>query len=315
MRFITADHLARVLDYPSLADRIERYFREESASAPIRHRHTIPVPGEADAALLVMPAWRAGQSIGVKLVTVVPGNLERARPAISATYLMLDGTTGEPVALIDGAELTARRTGAASALAARYLAREDAAELLMVGTGALAPHLIAAHAAVRPIRRCRVWGRTPEKAVALARRLDRPGLKVEAVTDLEAAVRTADVISCATLSTQPLIFGAWLVPGQHLDLVGAFKPDMREADDDAVALARVFVDTRNAALTEGGEVVQALRARRITRAHILGDLFDLTHGGLMGRVDAGDITLFKSVGSAIEDLAAAELALERLPAL
>jgi ornithine cyclodeaminase len=183
----------------------------------------------------------------------------------------------------------------------------------MVGTGALAPQLVRAHAAARPIAEVAIWGRAPDKAERLATALAAalPGVAVRAVHDLESAARAADIVSCATLATEPLIRGAWLGPGQHLDLVGAFRPDMREADDEAVRRARVFVDTRAGALTEAGDVVQPLAAGVIAERDIQGDLFDLARGA-PGRQGADEITLFKSVGTALEDLAAARLVAERL---
>jgi ornithine cyclodeaminase len=246
----------------------------------------------------------------VKVATVFPGNAARGRSAVQASYLLLDAQTGTPRALMDGAALTRRRTAAASALAATYLARADSATLVMVGTGSLAPHLISAHAAARPIREVRVWGRSKEKAAALAARLDRPGLRVTAAERLEEAVRAADIVSCATLSEEPLVHGAWLRPGTHVDLVGGFTPAMREADDDAVRRSQVFVDTP-AALEEAGDVVQPI-ARGLLRTEDVADLFDLVRGARPGRQRDAEITLFKSVGTGLEDLAAARLAFARL---
>jgi ornithine cyclodeaminase len=215
-----------------------------------------------------------------------------------------------PVALLDGTALTLRRTAAASALAADFLARRDSAVHLMVGTGALAPHLVAAHAAVRPILQTLIWGRDPGKAAALAARLVVAGIAAEPVAELEEAVAAADIISCATLAHLPLIRGAWLRPGTHLDLVGGYTPEMREADDAAVARARVYIDT-DAALREAGDIIQPLRSGHLVRERIVGDLFDLSRGICPGRGNPDEITLFKSVGTALEDLAAAELAVSR----
>jgi ornithine cyclodeaminase len=225
--------------------------------------------------------------------------------------LLLDGKTGSPLAMIDGPVLTAKRTAAASALAASYLARSDSERLLMVGTGALAPQLVLAHAAVRPICNVLIWGRSPDKAARLAENLNRANFRVEATDDLEAAARGAHVISCATLSPEPLIQGAWLQPGQHLDLVGGYRPDMRETDDAAIRRARVFVDTRAGACTEAGDIVQPLESGVLAPEDIAADLFELTRGERAGRRFYDQITLFKSVGSAIEDLAAAQLTVER----
>ena len=180
----------------------------------------------------------------------------------------------------------------------------------MVGTGALAPHLAAPHAAARPIRETRIWGRDPQKAAALALRLTAAGITAAPAADLARAVTASDIITCATLAREPLIRGAWLRPGTHLDLVGGFTPQMREADDAAIECASVYIDT-DAALREAGDIVQPLRSGRLARQQIVGDLFDLTRGICPGRRDAGEITLFKSVGTALEDLAAAQLALHR----
>ena len=277
---------------------------------PVRHHHEVEVPGEADATLLLMPAWQPGAYIGVKMVSVFPGNQTRGLPAIHGSYLLSSGKTGELLAIVEGGELTARRTAAATALAARYLARPDARSMLMVGTGRLSANVIEAHASVRPIREVAVWGRDPRKAEATARELDLKGVSVSVATDLETAARKADIISCATLSSEPLICGDWLKPGAHLDLIGAFKPTMRESDDRAVARASLFVDTRDGALKEGGDIVQPLRAGVITEASIRADLFELARGTHPGRTAPDEITLFKSVGAALEDLAGAVLAFE-----
>jgi alanine dehydrogenase len=258
-----------------------------------------------------MPAWQSGRSLGVKIVTVFPGNTKRSLPAVYGTYVLLDVETGKPLALLDGTALTLRRTAAASALAADFLARQDSAVHLMVGTGALAPHLAAAHAAMRPIRETRIWGRDPQKATALAARLAESGIPAAPTRDLAEAAGTADIVTCATLASEPVIHGDWLRPGTHVDLVGGYTPEMREADDTAVRRARVYVDTA-AAAQEAGDIVQPLRSGALADDGIIGDLFDLTRGSVTGRGDPGEITLFKSVGTALEDLAAAELVLTRL---
>ena len=310
MRIISAAEVEVALDFDSLIERLRQAFRRDIA-VPLRHRHAIETPEGDEATLLLMPAWQAGRHIGVKLVTVFPGNAARDLPAVMGAYLLLDGNTGSPLAMIDGPVLTAKRTAAASALAASYLARSDSERLLMVGTGALAPQLVLAHAAVRPICNVLIWGRSPDKAARLAENLNRGDFRVEATDDLEAAARGAHVISCATLSPEPLIQGAWLQPGQHLDLVGGYRPDMRETDDAAIRRARVFVDTRAGACTEAGDIVQPLESGVLAPEDIAADLFELTRGERAGRRFYDQITLFKSVGSAIEDLAAAQLTVER----
>lgn len=299
--------VADALPFDRLIDALDDAFRSDLV-APGRAHHTVEVPGSADATLLLMPAWRPGQTLGVKIATIFPGNPAQGLPSVNASYLVLDAQTGQPRAILDGAELTLRRTASASALASRYLSREDASTLLMVGTGKLAPHLVTAHATVRNIDEVLVWGRRPQAARAVCSGLGRVSFSVSAVEDLREAVQRADIVSCATLSIEPLIRGSWLRAGQHLDLVGAFRPDMREADGEALRRARVYVDTRTGALAEAGEIVQAIAGGDIREADIAGDLFDLARGTCARRESPGDITLFKSVGTALEDLAAAELA-------
>ncbi|WP_186399666.1 ornithine cyclodeaminase family protein [Stappia sp. P2PMeth1] len=304
------DATRAALDWRPLIEALRAMFRD-GCESPVRHHHDFAVPGETDGTLLLMPAWVPGRYLGTKLATVVPGNGARGLPAVMASYLLNDARTGEMVALIDGGELTARRTAAASALAADYLARADARHLVVVGTGRLSRNLAAAHASVRPISRISVWGRDIEKAQAVAEDISGElGILTQAAGDLEAAVREADIVSCATLSEAPLVRGAWLQPGSHVDLVGAFKPTMRESDDEAMARARVFVDTREGATTEAGDIVQALASGALAEDGIEADLFDLVRGTHPVLRQAEDITLFKSVGAALEDLAGAILAFE-----
>ena len=310
MRRIDAAGVHAALDYAALVDRLELMFRR-GCVLPVRHHHSMKTPDGPDATLLLMPAWQVGGHFGVKMVTVFPGNAARSLPAVMGLYLLGDANTGTPLALIDGPSLTVRRTASASALASRYLSRADAGTMLMVGTGALAPHLIGAHASQRPIRKVLIWGRDPAKAAALAASFKGTPFSASVATDLEAAVRGADIVSCATLSREPLVKGAWLKPGAHLDLVGAFTPDMRESDDEAVRRSSVFVDTSAGALKEGGDIVQPLKSGILKPESVLADLFELTRGEKKGRQRSDEITLFKSVGSALEDLAAAELAVER----
>jgi alanine dehydrogenase len=326
VKSLSAAEVDAALDDLTLIDRLDALFRS-GCEMPTRHHHPIREPlgaGSADAMLLLMPAWTRGDSsamgagrIGVKIVTVFPDNGKRALPAIYGQYLLLDGETGQSLALLDGTMLTKRRTACASGLASRYLSRTDASRLLMIGTGALAPHLVRVHAKVRPIEQVEIWGRRPAQAAALAADLERTlpaalgrSVRVTPVTDRREAAGRADIISCATLSRTPLIEGDWLREGQHLDLVGAYTPQMRESDDRAAWRARVYVDTRAGALKEGGDVVQPIANGTIDEEDVIADLFELARGQQTGRLagDATSITLFKSVGAALEDLAAAELA-------
>src|SRR5918992_3429530 len=262
MRVIDAATVDLALSYPKLVDILDEAFRM-GAIAPPRHHHTIPLSGRPHATLLLMPAWTssepgavsAGKYIGVKAVTVFPDNDRLGKPAVYGAYLLLSTETGEPLALMDAPRLTVWRTAAASALAARFLSRPDTSRMLMVGAGALSPYLVRAHASVRPIREVMVWNRTPGNAGRLVRKLDGSGLQVSVASDLETAVRAADLISIATLSSTPLIHGAWLKQGTHLDCVGTFRPDMRETDDEVVRRARIWVDTRAGGFHEAGGIV------------------------------------------------------------
>ncbi len=280
------------------------------------HRGERPQTGrllltETDDALLVLPAWRRGSLLGVKLATVFPGNLGSGVPSVQAAYVVFDGRDGRHVATVDGTALTYRKTASDSALAADILARHDSRVLLMVGAGGLAPYLIDAHRAVRPsLERVLVWNRTPARAHELAESL--VGCDAAAVDDLEAAVRGADVISCATMSTEPLVRGAWLQDGSHVDLVGAYQPHMREADAEAIARAKVFIDNPETTVEESGDLVIPIAEGVIGPEHVQGDLFDLCSGRVSGRSAPGDITLFENGGGAHLDLMVASYLLERL---
>jgi alanine dehydrogenase len=314
MRVVGASEVEQLLDDRALVEALRSAFRT-GCTVPPRQHYPVKVPGGADATMLLMPAWREGGYLGVKIVSVFPDNARKNLPSVVGSYLLMSARTGQPLAVMDGPMLTVRRTACASALASKYLSRADSARLLMVGTGALAPHLILAHASVRPITEVLVWGRDPEKARRLAHNLDGRRLKCRAATDLESAVRGADVISCATMTVEPLIRGEWLCPGQHIDLVGAYRPDMREADDRAIERARVYVDTYVGALKEAGDIVQPMQSGVLQEQQIAGELAELAQGRVAGRTFHNQITLFKSVGTATEDLAAAMLVWENVRGL
>jgi len=302
LRFYAADEVHAALDYVQLADALEAVFAT-GAEVPVRHVHRL---GARDS-LLLMPAW-SGAALGVKLVTVMPGNSARGVGTVQATYLLLDRATGEPRAVLDGEALTLRRTAATSALAARYLARDDAQNLLLVGAGRLAPYLACAHYALRStLRRVFVWARNPSRAQTVAQWLRDQGLPAQAVEQLEPAVREAHIISCATTATAPVVHGAWIEPGAHLDLVGGFTAAMREVDDAAAARSRIVVDTYAGALAEAGDLLSPLASGAIGRDSVVAELAELIRGERRGRTSDADVTLFKSVGTALEDLAAATL--------
>ncbi len=298
MKILNAAQVAAASPYRDIVEALRQGFREP-ATTPVRHHHD-PLPTTT---LLLMPAWTA-QWTGLKVVTVKTDNPALGLPTVQGSYLLLDNATGAPVVMMDGTELTRRRTAAASALAADYLARPDASVHAIVGAGALAVHFAKAHAAVRPIAKTLICNRTVEKAEAVAAQLRADGMQAEAC-DIEAAIRQADIVSGVTGSTVALIKGAWIKPGTHIDLAGAFKPGMRETDGDAVAMASVYVDTRDGALAEAGDLIQAQAEGKFDFAAVKGDLFDLTQGRNRGRQNGREITLFKSCGTALEDLATA----------
>ena len=305
MKTYDAEAVRRALPWPDLITAIEALF-VRGADVPQRQALTITNTGGEDGTLLLMPAWIGGESIGVKAVTFFPGNTKRGISTISAAYLLFDGATGAIRAAMDGDAITVRRTAATSAAAARKLAREDARRLLIAGTGQLSANLAQAHAAVRAYDSIEIYGRTASKAAEVVAELAALGLPATVCTHLETSVRAADTIACCTSATAPVLKGAWLKPGVHVDLVGGFKDDMRETDDDVVQAASIFVDARPGALLSG-DLSQPIRAGVISEADILGDFRALASGTHPGRRSQGEITLFKSVGNAIEDLAAAQL--------
>jgi ornithine cyclodeaminase len=318
MKLISPAEVDGLLNWPDMIEAINNAFRQ-GVVQPVRHHHTVNRPDGSASTLLLMPAWSdfdaLGDSskgyLGVKIVTVSPDNGAVAKPAVMGVYLLMDGKTGEPKALIDGQRLTLWRTAGASALAARYLAREDASRLVVLGAGALSGFLARAHSAVRPIAQISIWNRNFAGAEKIAAELIADGFNARAVKDKDAAIAEADIVSAGTLSTEPLILGKHLKPGTHVDLIGAFTPEMRESDDECVKRARVFVDTLDGALKEGGDIVQPIKAGAISESHVIGDLFGLARGTIEGRQSPDEITLFKSVGAALEDLAAGILIYEK----
>jgi len=307
MRLFSAADVHNALDWPTLIDAIREGIVGDIA-VPLRQRHDIPVPGQADAALLVMPAWQAGRLIGVKLVTFFPD----AERRINAAYIVFDGRSGEALALVDGEELTAKRTAASSLLAARHLARHDASRLLIVGTGRLAEEFAAGYAASFALSDIAILGRSPERAAALAEDLRGRGLPARVAA--EADIAEADIVVCVTSATSPVLAGRLLKPGAHVDLVGSFQPGMREADDDVFRRADlVFADFADAARRESGDLIDPLASGALDEAKFGGGLVDLVTGRHPGRTDDRQISVFKSVGHASEDLAAASLLLSADP--
>ncbi len=308
MQLIDAATTRRHLPFDALIGALRATF-VGGCEVPLRATHRI-VAGEGEASgggtILLMPAWRTGARLGIKTVTIFPGNGALGLPGLHSTYGLFDAATGVPLAQLDGNEITSRRTAAASALAASYLARADARRLLILGTGRVAALLAQALRCVRPIDEVVVWNHRPASAGRLAAELRAAGIAARASADLEAEVAHADIVSCATLSTVALVRGDWLRPGTHLDLIGSFTPEMREADAECFARSRVYVDTAEA-LVKSGDVLGAIAAGAFDAAQLQGTLAELCAGTRPGRLDAAERTLFKAVGTALEDLAAAEL--------
>jgi ornithine cyclodeaminase/alanine dehydrogenase-like protein (mu-crystallin family) len=308
MKIIDSASTRAALPFAALIDALERMFAS-GCQVPPRHVHTVGDGKGAGGTVLIMPAWH-GDYMGIKTVNIFPGNADRGLPGLFSTYVLYSAATGEPLAQIDGNEITSRRTAAASALAAKYLARRDARRLVVAGSGRVASLIPEAYRAVLPIEEVTVWSRNHEAAQRMAGQLNLPGCSVAASADLAQAVRAADLVSCATLATDPIIQGEWLAPGSHLDLIGGFTPAMREADDACFAGSRLYVDTGEA-LQKSGDLLGPMSRGVFAADDVAGTLASLCRGQ-GGRGNGEQVrTVFKSVGTALEDLAAAILVYER----
>lgn len=309
MRFISKNDIRDGLDYPSLVEALgEHHLRDIDDVQSM----VLEQPGSSGEPthFLTGPTWQTGQALGTKLVTVFPNNEHNGSglPSVQAVYVLFDGKNGEPLACLDGTELTLWKTAADSALGAKYLAPPSPVRLVMVGAGAMAPHLIMAHCAVRPsIKEVRIWNRSAARAETLAASMAFSGVSITAIDDLEGAVREADIISCATMATEPLVHGAWLKPGTHLDLVGSYMPNMRECDDEALRRSSVFVDSPWSALKDSGELLQAFENGTLKPDDILANNFTLVRGGHPGRTDEAEITVYKNGGGGHLDLMVAQI--------
>ncbi len=307
MKVFDARATAAALPFDRLLPALRALF-VQGCELPPRHVHTLAPGGPVS---LLMPAWLPGRYYALKVVNIAAGNGALGLPGVMGSVLLFDAATGRPLALLDGGEVTSRRTAAASALAASMLARPDASQLLLIGAGQVARLLPAAFASALPIRRVTVWARDARRAAALADELSAQGFDADAVATagLPAAAAGAQIVSCATPATEPVLLGRWLQPGSHLDLIGSFTPAMREADDACFKGARLYVDTEEA-LQKSGELLGPLSRGVFSTADVVGTLAALCRGTAPGRQTAGERTVFKSVGTALEDLAAAMLAYE-----
>ncbi|CAG9182970.1 bifunctional Delta(1)-pyrroline-2-carboxylate/Delta(1)-piperideine-2-carboxylate reductase [Cupriavidus pampae] len=305
--------LRDLLSFPLLVSALRDAFAA-GATVPLRHTHTIGEAGQPDAGIsLLMPAWDAEGFYGVKIVNIYEGNAAHGLPGLHSTYMLYSARTGAPLAMFDGNEITSRRTAAAAALAADYLARPDARSLLVVGAGRVGSLVAPAMATVRQLDRIEIWDIDASAAARCAQALREQGLPASAATDLEHAVRAADIVSCATLATSPLIHAEWLAAGSHLDLIGSFTPRMTEAEPACFANASVWVDTDEAP-AKSGDLLNAFAAGCLTPESLRGNLTGLARGTCAGRQSATERTVFKAVGTALEDLASARLAYRQLTA-
>lgn len=309
MKIVNAADTRLALSFDRLIPALEQMFIT-GCQVPLRHTHSLhETAEESPRTLLIMPAWQGDRYLGIKTVAICPANAERGLPGLHSSYLLYDAKTGEALALLDGNEITSRRTAAASALAAAYLAPVAARSLLVVGCGRVGSLIPEAYRVVRPIEQVQVWDRDVTAAKRLVETLGSQGFDARLATDLDSAVGEVDIVSCATLATEPIIRGAMLGPDSHLDLIGSFTPQMREADDVCFSNAHLYIDTQEA-LQKSGELLGPMSRGVFTPGDVVGDLADLVHKRVEGRKASDGRTVFKAVGTALEDLAAAVLVYE-----
>jgi len=307
MRFVDAAEVRRVLTFPILVAALEAAHRRPKIEVQDGFL------GTEKEQYFVRHAVDRGRFMASKLITSFPANLAGGKlPTVQAVCVLFDGTNGRPLIVIDGTEITYWRTAADSALGAKLLAPAEPQTLLVVGAGEMSKWLTRAHRTVRPsLRRVLIWNRTPERAAEVAALLAQEGIAVEVTRDLEAATRAADIITTCTRSHDPMIKGANLKRGAHLDLVGGYTPETREADDEAVRRALVFVDRRESA-SGVGDILQPITNGVIGEIDVLGDLYDLVGGTVAGRRSPDDITFFKNAGGGHLDLMTSEVVFQQL---
>lgn len=305
MQIIPEDKISSLLDYNKLIEELRKIFKSDY-TMPVRHHHFYKTEEGEENTLILMPVWN-NEYMGMKQVTVAPANTQNHMPSIFAQYILSNSKTGQPLAMMNATELTARRTACTSALASSYLSRENAENLLIVGGGSVANHLVQAHMAVRDFKKISIWMRNPGKMGDFVNGLKNQGIPAESVYNLEESAHEADIISCATLSETPIIKGEWVKPGAHLDMIGSHKPTTRETDNDSIRKSSIFLDSREGALHESGELAIPIAEGVITENDIKADIVELVKGIHPGRSSSEEITLFKSAGLAVEDLAAALL--------
>lgn len=303
MLVIDRETVNAIADYRALVAALTEMYRT-GVDALERSILTQPAPEGGENDCLIQTAWMRDKAFGLKIANVFPANLSKGIPSVVGLYVLFDGTTGEPLATIDGVAETFFKTASNSAAASNLLARKDARVLAMFGAGKLAPHLVKAHASVRAIERVLVWNRTQANAEKLAAELSAAGFRAAATADPATAASEADIVSAATFATEPIVKGAWLKGGAHVDLVGGYAPQFREADGEAVKRSgRLYVDSRQSTVGVCGDVIGPIKEGVLTDAKVI-DLFELAQGKAQGRRGDDDITVFKSGGGGHEDLAA-----------
>jgi 1-pyrroline-2-carboxylate reductase [NAD(P)H] len=312
MHVIEASEVHRTMNFKELIPAIEETFAG-THGMPQRNVFSLEEDSDHSDGFAVLPAWNS-KAIGVKAFTHFPENGPKGLDRLYSKILMFKRETGEPLALVDGSSVTYWRTAAVSALGSQYLSRKNASRLLVCGTGNLASYMALAHATVRPITQIDIWGRSTDKAEKVAKQIgkQRPDITVVAVTDLESAAGQADIISCATGAGEPLILGEWVKPGTHTDFVGNHSPNRRECDTALITKASVFVDSRVNVLSEAGELLMPIEEGVFDKNDVKAELLELARGQHKGRQKEEEITVFKTVGTALSDLAAACLVVEKL---
>ncbi|EPY14959.1 ornithine cyclodeaminase [Strigomonas culicis] len=304
---LDAAAVAKALPMGVLIQGLKQAFRDD-IKVPLRHNHVM-----GDCSTLLMPAWDSSY-YGLKIVNIAPKNGQRGLPGLHSTFQLFESQTGKPLAMLEGNTITSRRTAAAAALAASFLARKDSSVLLVVGAGRVASLVPEAMKAVLPIKKVMIWNHRAEEAKNLATNLRQQGFDAVATEDLEGAVRGADIVSCATLSTKPLIKAEWLRPNSHLDLIGSFTPEMKETYPECFANATVFVDTDEAP-SKSGDLLEAFKAGTLCKESISATLQQLCRNEKPGRQSNEGRTVYKAVGTALEDLAAAVIVYKTSPNL
>jgi ornithine cyclodeaminase len=312
MRYIGPQEVADGLPYSDLVESLREIYQADGMTAKRDLINLQELSDTEGTCMAFMPAWGPGHDLTTKIFTLFPTNREKGLPTIHAVIFVIDSSNGMLKAIVDGTEVTRRRTACMSALAADYLARQDSSQLLVCGAGALAPHAASAHVSVRPIEIIEVWARREEAAESVVEflRSQHGELDINVAADLSDACRRADIVTCQTSSPNPIVFGDWITAGTHMDFVGSHDPNKRECDDEVARISKIYVDVMETAMREPGDILIPLKSGVITEAQIIGDLSDLTRRIVNGRTNDEEITLFKSTGSSLADMAAAELAVK-----